>query len=76
SSALIFAVANALETLGERENNAALIDYSQRLKMALIDTVGDGIVTGDLKGKTTDPEAETVVDMQGFLEAVASRLSS
>ena len=75
SSALIFAVANALETLGERESNAALVDYATRLKAALIDTVADGIITGDLKGKTTDPAAETLVDMQGFLDAVASRLS-
>ncbi len=74
SSALIFAVANALETLGEREANAELVDYATRLKAALIDTVADGIITGDLKGKTTDPAAETLVDMQGFLDAVASRL--
>ncbi|MDT8878886.1 isocitrate/isopropylmalate family dehydrogenase [Halomonas saccharevitans] len=74
SSALIFAVANALETLGEREANAALVDYATGLKAALIDTVADGIITGDLKGKTTDPAAETVVDMQGFLNAVAERL--
>ncbi|MDZ7852043.1 MAG: isocitrate/isopropylmalate family dehydrogenase [Halomonas sp.] len=76
SSALIFAVANALETLGERENNAALIDYATRLKAALIDTVADGVITGDLKGKTTDPAAETIVDMQGFLDAVAQRLQA
>ncbi|MEQ6888772.1 isocitrate/isopropylmalate family dehydrogenase [Halomonas sp. CS7] len=74
SSALIFAVANALETLGEREANAALVDYATGLKAALIDTVADGIITGDLKGKTTDPAAETLVDMQGFLDAVAERL--
>ncbi|MDI5920674.1 isocitrate/isopropylmalate family dehydrogenase [Halomonas sp. LR5S13] len=74
SSALIFAVANALETLGEREDNTALVDYATRLKAALIDTVADGIITGDLKGKTTNPASETVVDMQGFLDAVASRL--
>jgi isocitrate dehydrogenase len=74
SSALIFAVANALETLGERDDNAALVDYASRLKTALIDTVGDGIITGDLKGKTTDPNTERVVDMQGFLDAVEARL--
>ncbi|MDR9440694.1 MAG: isocitrate/isopropylmalate family dehydrogenase [Halomonas sp.] len=76
SSALIFAVANALETLGEREDNAPLVDYATRLKAALIDTVADGIITGDLKGKTTDPAAETIVDMQGFLNAVAQRLDA
>ncbi|MDI5986843.1 isocitrate/isopropylmalate family dehydrogenase [Halomonas sp. M4R5S39] len=75
SSALIYAVANALETLAEREGNDALIDYSQRLKAALIDTVADGIITGDLKGKTTDPTSETLVDMEGFLDAVEIRLT-
>ncbi|CBV43136.1 NADP-dependent isocitrate dehydrogenase [Halomonas elongata] len=76
SSALIYAVGNALETLAERENNAELGDYATRLKAALIDTIGDGIVTGDLKGKTTEPDKETVVDMQGFLDAVAQRLAA
>ncbi|MCK2184282.1 isocitrate/isopropylmalate family dehydrogenase [Halomonas getboli] len=75
SSALIYAVGNALETLAEREGNARLADYATRLKAALIDTIGDGIVTGDLKGKTTDPANETVVDMHGFLDAVEARLS-
>ncbi|HSH57047.1 MAG TPA: isocitrate/isopropylmalate family dehydrogenase, partial [Halomonas sp.] len=74
SSALLFAVANALETLGEREANAPLVDYATRLKEALIDTVDAGFITGDLKGKTSDPANETLVDMQGFLDAVASRL--
>ena len=60
--------------LGEREPNPTLVDYSNGLKQALIDTVGDGVVTGDLKGKTTDPAKETVVDMQGFLDAVEARL--
>jgi len=70
SSALVFAVANALETLAGRENNGELLDYSQRLKEALIETVAQGTITGDLKGKTTDPESENVVDMYGFLDAV------
>ncbi len=74
SSALIYAVANALETMAERENNASLADYAAHLKNALIETVADGIITGDLKGKTSDPDGESVVDMQGFLDAVASRL--
>ncbi|MDR5858012.1 3-isopropylmalate dehydrogenase [Halomonas eurihalina] len=76
SSALIYAVGNALETLAERESNAELGDYATRLKTALIDTIGDGIVTGDLKGKTTEPDKEAVVDMQGFLDAVAQRLTA
>lgn len=74
SSALIFAVANALEELAAREGNDALGDYAARLKTALIDTVAQGTITGDLKGKTTKPDAETVVDMYGFLDAIEGNL--
>ncbi len=74
SSALLYAVANALENLGTRESNQPLIDYSSALKQALIDTVAAGTITGDLKGKTTDPSAENVVDMCGFLDAIEANL--
>lgn len=74
SSALIFAVANALEELGKRENNQSLCDYAGNLKQALIETVGQGTITGDLKGKTSDPSAEKIVDMKGFLDAVEANL--
>ncbi len=74
SSALIYALANALETIGSREQNAPLAEYSAQLKAALIDTVDQGIITGDIKGKTTRPEQETVVDMQGFLDAIEKNL--
>ncbi len=76
SSALLYAVANALETLGQREINEALCKYARLLKGALITTVAQGLITGDLKGKTTEPEAETVVDMYGFLDAVESNLKA
>ena len=74
SSALIYALANALETLAARESNEALGEYSSQLKEALIETVAQGKITGDLKGKTTDPQSETVVDMQGFLDAVEANI--
>lgn len=73
-SALIYALANALETLGHREDNEALGNYSDQLKTALKNTVGDGIVTADLKGKTATPQSETLVDMRGFLDAIEERL--
>ena len=76
SSALIFAVASALEELAGRENNLALAGYAARLKSALIETVAQGVITGDLKGKTTAPDTESIVDMNGFLDAVASNLSA
>ena len=76
SSALIYALANALETLAQREDNEALLDYAHDLKRALVDTVGQGIITGDIKGKTTDPANEQVVDMFGFLDAVEANLAA
>jgi len=76
SSALIYAVANALETLAQRESNEALGEYAGKLKEALIETVDQGIITGDLKGKTTNPDDETVVDMYGFLDAVEVNIDS
>ncbi|MGK0223101.1 MAG: isocitrate dehydrogenase [Limisphaerales bacterium] len=74
SSALLFALANALSEIGEREENHKLVEYAQNLKKALIATVDAGIVTGDIAGKTNNPESETVVDMTGFLDAVESRI--
>ena len=74
SSALIFAVASALEELALRESNEALTSYATALKTALIETVAEGSITGDLKGKTLDPSTETIVDMMGFLDAVESNI--
>jgi isocitrate dehydrogenase len=75
-SALLYAFANALATIGKREANAALVDYSNSLKRALIDTVGDFTITGDLQGKTTNPEKETIVDLTGFMNAVEAHLAA
>jgi isocitrate dehydrogenase len=75
SSALIYALANALQTLAVRESNEALKKYSGKLKAALIETVAQGTITGDLKGKTTDPDSETIVDMHGFLDAVERNIA-
>ena len=76
SSALLYAVANALATMAERESNSALHTYARKLKAALIATVGKGIITGDLKGKTSDPSSEEIVDMNGFLDAVEAELDA
>ncbi|QFU76526.1 3-isopropylmalate dehydrogenase [Halioglobus maricola] len=76
SSALIFAVANALEELARRETNQPLGDYAAKLKAALIETVAQGTITGDLKGKTLNPESERVVDMYGFLDAIEANLEA
>ncbi len=74
SSALIYALGNALETIALQEGNQALHDYARDLKSALIETVAQGTITGDLRGKTSNPESERVVDMFDFLDAVESNL--
>jgi isocitrate dehydrogenase len=60
--------------LGIQEDNQPLIEYSEDLKTALIDTVAQGVITADLKGKTNDPASETIVDMYGFLDAIEKNL--
>lgn len=57
-----------------RENNQPLIAYAARLKEALKVAVADGIVTADLKGKTSDPSSEQIVDLHGVFSAVRERL--
>lgn len=73
-SALIYAFANALEVIAENENNQNLKNYSDHLKEALIGTVAKGIITGDIKGKTLEPEKEKIVDLFGFMDAVEEQL--
>lgn len=73
-SALLYAVANALEVVAEQDENKELRHFSEKLKAALIDTVDSGYITGDLKGKTRNPKTEKVVDMYGFLNQVEKRL--
>ena len=38
--------------------------------------IAQGTITGDLKGKTTEPDREKIVDMFGFLDAVESNLET
>lgn len=73
-SALLYAVANALETLALRENNEALRIYSDDLKVALISTVDQGYITADLKGKTRNIDGERIVDMYSFLDQIEKNL--
>jgi len=75
-SALLYALANALFTLGERESNEALMNYGNELKTSLIQVVANGTITGDIKGKTTDPAGEKVVDLNEFLAAVEAQLDA
>jgi isocitrate dehydrogenase len=74
SSALFYAVANAIEVIAEREDNTPLQQYSDAMKEALIATVEQGVITPDLKGKTTQPEKEKTADMHTFLNTIEKNM--
>lgn len=46
--ATIFAWAGALHKRGELDGNSALRDFAARLEKACLDSIADGVMTGDL----------------------------
>jgi len=74
-SALIYAVANALEMIGEKQEKEGrgLTAYAISLKQALIRTVEAGYITPDIKGHTTAGE-EKILNLFEFLDEVERRL--
>lgn len=74
-SALLYAVANALEVIAEKQGQSgtALQAYGASLKRALINTVEAGYITPDIKGHTIGV-SEKVLDLFGFLDAVEEQL--
>lgn len=73
-SALLYAFANALEVISKSDKNKDLKTYSDKIKEALIKTVEQGLVTGDIKGRTTNPKKEKLADMFTFLNAVEKNM--
>lgn len=73
--ATIFAWSGALRKRGELDQNAALMDYADKLEEASIATVESGIMTGDLARITTlsDVKVET---SEGFIKAIADNLAT
>ncbi len=75
SVATIFAWSGALRKRGELDSNNELVSFANNLEKATIDTVESGTITGDLvslwQGVTP-----TVVNTDGFLNAVAERLKA
>jgi isocitrate dehydrogenase len=73
--ATIFAWTGALARRGKTENNAALVDFAERLERACIATVERGIMTGDLACifKRDGVTARTVTSRE-FLKAINATL--
>lgn len=70
SVALIFAWTGALRKRGELDKNNALISFSDTLEKAVIKTIEDGKMTGDLARLAT-PAPEKVLNSEEFLDAIA-----
>ena len=70
--ATIFAWSGALRKRGELDGNNALAGFADALEAAVMETIEDRIVTGDLAA-LMDPQPESV-DSETFLAAVRERL--
>ena len=70
--ATIYAWTGALRKRGELDGNNALVGFADALEAAVMETIEDRIVTGDLAA-LMDPQPEGV-DSETFLAAVRARL--
>ncbi|MDF2632698.1 MAG: NADP-dependent isocitrate dehydrogenase, partial [Caproiciproducens sp.] len=73
SMATLFAWTGALKKRAELDNIPALIDFADKLEKASIQTIEDGIMTGDLASLSTLPN-KTMVNTETFLKEVNNRL--
>lgn len=71
--ALIFAWTGALAKRAELDDTSELLDFAKKLEKATLDTIEDGIMTGDLKA-LANPAPKKVVNSWEFIDEIASRL--
>lgn len=75
SMATLFAWSGALRKRGEMDEIPALCDFADKLEKASLQTIEDGIMTGDL-ASLAQPKAQKVVSTEEFLDEVKSRLDA
>ena len=73
SMATLFAWTGALRKRGELDRINALVDFADKLEKASIQTIEDGVMTGDLASMST-LENITKVNTEEFLLAIRDRL--
>ena len=73
SVATIFAWSGALRKRGELDNTPDLVDFADKLEKATIQTIEEGVMTGDLYMLST-LENKKKVSTEDFLKAVNERL--
>ncbi|MCI8979764.1 MAG: NADP-dependent isocitrate dehydrogenase [Clostridia bacterium] len=74
SVATLFAWTGALRKRGELDKLPELMNFADKLEKATVQTIEDGVMTGDLAALSTLPNKQTV-DTEGFLTAVNERLA-
>ena len=74
SVATLFAWSGALRKRGELDKLDELVAFANNLEKATIQTIEEGIMTGDLEALSTLPNKKKV-DTEGFLLAVNERLA-
>ena len=75
SVATIFAWSGALRKRGELDKLSDLVNFADCLEKATLQTIEDGVMTGDLYSMS-QLENKEKVDTEGFLKAVNERLSA
>lgn len=73
SMATLFAWTGALRKRGELDGNSALMDFADKLEHASIQTIEEGVMTGDLASLSNLPN-KTTVDTETFLREIDKRL--
>jgi len=71
--ALIFAWSGAFAKRAELDGTSELAAFASRLEKATLDTIEDGIMTGDL-AKLASPAAKEILDSWQFIDRIAARL--
>ena len=75
SMATLFAWTGALRKRGELDNTPDLCHFADQLEKASIQTIEDGVMTGDLAALSTLPNKKSV-DTETFLRAINDRLAN
>ena len=73
SVATLFAWSGALRKRGELDGNRELSDFADKLEQATIQTIEEGVMTGDLVALSSLPN-KIKVDTEAFLNEINVRL--
>lgn len=76
ATATIFAWTGALRRRGELDSLPDLVSFAGKLESACLETMRDGVLTGDLAVLVEKEHCRQVVNFEESLEAIAKRLSA